>query len=331
MRGMPVIDPTADSSRAGSAVPAPMGSSSESPLFLDGWSEFNRRVSEVEPVRIRVPEFGRQRLHALLYADRRGRIVLPRLNPYLPISFSLDPASRPLRLTSQWIRTVEPVVREMREHGVGDNLVLSPDVTDARPWKWAGFRTGLAYTIVNRFPADPAAVEPKALKLAHRARDLGYTWSPDGTPDEVIACLKETESRKGFRHGIEASEIAFLTTCLGVEHARSYTVRTLGGEPASAMVVLHQRGAMAVGVVGGTARAALRDGAAQLMMEVVLSDVAAHGATGMELAGSELESVALSKEAWGGSLVPLVRVEPYTLRNAMRAGRDWLRRGLHRR
>lgn len=60
-----------------------------SPLFLDGWVEFTRRERRLQPVPMRFTKEGNDfpAIRAVHYLDRHGRIRVPSLHPYLPVSF----------------------------------------------------------------------------------------------------------------------------------------------------------------------------------------------------------------------------------------------------
>lgn len=296
-----------------------------SPLFVDAWLDFNATRFGLRPLRVRAPDDRAADLEAVLYLDRRGHCRLPPLNPYLPVAFGPSAGRRPLHHRRQRLRAVAPLVEEMRRRGVGDNLIFSPAVDDPRPWQWAGYRTAIGSTIVNRLPLDHALVDAEALRMARKARERGYTTTARGTPDAVKACLEGTAAAKGFDYELGAGDIGRLVHAMGTDVARTYLARAADGSPASAMLVLHRPGAMAIVIAGGSVPEHVRLGAAQMLMQDVLVELGRDGAVAVDLAGADIEGVALWKEAWGGRLTQLVRVEPYTVRNALRWGRAWWR------
>lgn len=300
-------------------------SAHHSPLFLDAWLEFNQRRFRLEPLRLRVPETGAPDVEAVLYLDRRGRCRQPPLNPYLPVALAPCAGRRPLHQRRHWLRTLAPLVAEMRRRGIGENLILSPDVDDPRPWQWAGYRTAVGSTIVNPLPLDRSLVDSEALRMARKARERGYVTTARGAPEAVKACLDGTATTKGFDYQLTAGDIGGLVGAMGPDSARTYLACAADGSPASSMLVLHRPGGMAIVIAGGSIPEHMRFGAAQLLMEDVLADLWRDGATAVDLAGADIEGVALWKEAWGGRLTQLVRVEPYTVRNALRWGRAWWR------
>jgi hypothetical protein len=293
--------------------------------MLDGWLEFNRRRAGVEPIRLCTEVRGIPSLEAVLYTDRRGRLVLPTLNPYLPIAYAPSSSSKPLRMRRHWLRATAPLVAEMRRRGIADNLILSPVVADARPWLWAGFRTTVGYTILNPFPVDPAAIDHDTSRRVRRAEKNGYRWTSQGSVHDVMGCVAATESRKGFRNRLSGEELESLVANLGSDHARTYVCNAPGGDAASATVILHRRPGIAVGLISGTRPEYFKDGAAQFLMHKILQDLSDAGAAGVDLAGADIHGVAVAKDAWGGRLLPVFHIEPYSVRNALRWGRDWLR------
>jgi hypothetical protein len=203
-------------------------------------------------------------------------------------------------------------------------LLLSPDVTDARPWIWAGYHATVGYTILNFLPVDATTVDGDASRRVRHAEQRGYRWTSQGSVPEVIACMAATESRKGFRYRLGQHDLEWLVANLGSEHARTYVCSAPDGDAASAAVVLHRRPGVAIVLVGGTHPKYLREGAAHLLMQRMLEDLSGAGAAGVDLAGADIPGVALWKEAWGGRLLPLFRLEPHSIRNGLRWGRDWL-------
>ena len=296
-----------------------------SPLLLDGWLEFNRRRAGVEPIRFRTEVRGSQAIETVLYADRHGRLVLPTLNPYLPVAYASPPSTKPLRMRRHWLRAAAPLVAEMRRRGLADNLILSPNVTDARPWLWAGFRATVGYTVLNRLPPDATDFDSDATRRVRMAMGNGYRWTSRGDVGDVLACLAATESRKGFQYHLGEEDLRWLVASLGPDVARTYVCYAPSGDAASAAVVLHRPLGLAIVLVGGTRPEYFKEGAAQFLVHEMLQDLSDAGASGVDLAGADLPGVALWKEAWGGRLLPVFHVEPYTIRNGLRWGRDWLR------
>ena len=294
-----------------------------SPLFLDGWLEFNRRLSGVEPVRIRTEVRGTRGVEAVIYVDRRGRVVLPPLNPYLPIAYEAPVYNQPIRERRHWIDAVAPLVDEMRSRRVADNVVLSPGIDDVRPWFWAGFRSTMSYTTVVRIPAAMSRMDREMVRRARKSAEIGYRLEVGAPAGDVVECMAGTERRKGFSHHFLPEDASLLASLLGADAARAYVIYAPDGSPASSVMVLHNPGGVAVSTVGGTDPRFFADGVSQLLAIGVLEDLTHAGAIAWDMAGADIQGVALWKEGLGGELTVVPRIEPRTLRNVLRGARDW--------
>jgi hypothetical protein len=105
---------------------------------------------------------------------------------------------------------------------------------------------------------------------------------------------------------------------LGPDRLRMYLAFDEKNEPAATLVSLHEPGERAVGWLSGNAWSSLEDGIGLALQRFELDDLAAAGATGIDLAGANIESVAEHKAHWGAELVPTYSIRPYSLRSAVR-------------
>ena len=151
-----------------------MDEESPSPFELDGWLEFNRLKWGVEPLRVRY-DMGEElpAISAVLYLDRRGRVVLPRLNPYLPVSFHPTPTEKRYRRDRQWLDVATAMAQDMRARGLRGAVDLPPEAADVRPWRWAGFQIGIVYTFHLDLPFDPGGADHALARQAAKARRAG--------------------------------------------------------------------------------------------------------------------------------------------------------------
>lgn len=298
-----------------------------SPLALDGWVEFNRRRWNVTPLRIAYPagEAAKPAVEAVLYLTRRGRLVMPRLNAYLPLSFQCSPGAGQAKRLSQWLAVGARLAEDWRRRGLRRPLFLPPDISDARPLQWAGLQVSVRYSFHVDFPLDLNAAVRDTHRRIQRAEQGGYTCSLCDDMAAVHKCLTETETRKGFEHQLARADLELARESAGAEHVRAYLCRRAGGEPASAITVLHNRGARAIGWVGGTRLADLPSGATQLVTRFALEDLEREGAAGFDFAGANEKNVAGYKMKWGGRLVPYLAIEQYDLRGLARWLLRWSR------
>jgi hypothetical protein len=63
---------------------------SRSALFLDGWIKFNEEkwVYKAERVLFQLPGKELPKLEGVFYLDKKGHVVMPPRNPYLPLQFT---------------------------------------------------------------------------------------------------------------------------------------------------------------------------------------------------------------------------------------------------
>lgn len=298
-----------------------------SPLALDAWHEFNRLKWGIQPHRLVYgqTEGDGARLEAVLYLNRRGRVYLPHVNPYLPIRFRPSPTRFPSRVERSWLSLADQLAAEMRQRGMANAIDLPVDVGDARPWRWAGFPVGVKYTYVIDLPHGRERIEESYRSRIRKAERAGYRCERTDRMSDVVACLAETASRKGFRMSLSLRDLELARELLGDEHLRAYVCYQPDGTPAAASTVLHQPGGVAVGWVGGTGSSNLSTGAAQLLMVVLMADLAAAGAQCLDMAGANIPGVAEAKSQFGGRLTPYYFVSPVGLKPLALWMRDWWR------
>lgn len=300
---------------------------SKSPLFLEGWLEFNRIKWNVEPVHKRfVLEDGAvPRIETVYYLNKAGRIVQPGLNPYLPVAFEATPSPNRHRVCSQWLAVARQFVQDMQSHDLRNGVELSPEITDIRPWQWSGFRVSVRYTYYLELPLDCSSIDKATRNRIKRAEKLGYICERTDNMAHVLDCLNDTEKRQHFSYRLTMQDLELIQSLLGNEHLRAYVCYAPDGEPASSSVDLHVPGSRAIGWVGGTKRAHLQSGATQFLTSYELADLQNAGAIGIDFAGANIPSVAAAKRSWGGYLVPSYFIEGFTLRSMAKLARDWWR------
>lgn len=287
-------------------------------LSLDGWLEFNRYKWGVKPLRVRLTEDEKElpAVEAVLYLDRRGRIVQPPLNPYLPVAFYPTPTDKVPRLYQQWVKLSGLLVMEFMRRGVNGSVAFPPEVIDVRQWQWHGFLAEARYTFYIDLPYDPGLSDNSKRRQMNKAKRASFTCEV-ATRDmfaEVIACLAETEIRQEFAYGLSVKDLETAVYLLGEESLRIYVCRSSSGEVASVNIVISSPGFRALAWVAGTRSRFLSTGANQLLISYVLTDLAGQGATGFDFAGANLPTVSAAKAEWGGRLMPYYAVRPLNLR-----------------
>ena len=296
-----------------------------SPLALDGWLCFNRRKWGLRPERLRYapPGSDRPAIEVVLYLDPAGRVRWPPRTPYLAAAFRPTDTDRPDRLDRQWLEVGGMLARDMRRRGLAGGVPLPPEVVDARPWAWAGFRVRVEYTYQVDLPHDLRQADPKLRTNMRKAQRAGYACRRTADLREVLACLTATERRQRFSHQLSLADLELAQALLGPEHFRANVCYAPDGSPASADVTLHLEGTYARGWLHGTADDHLTYGASQLLYHHLFTDLAAAGATVFDFVGADIPALAAAKAAWGARLVPYYVVEGYAPRTVARFVRDW--------
>jgi hypothetical protein len=196
-------------------------------------------------------------------------------------------------------------------------------VEDVRPWLWQGFLVGVRYTYCLDLPIQPALVDPSVRKHGNKAARLGMTVERVTDIEPVVECLAETEARKGFSLGIGLRELRTALNLLGPDNLRMYVCFDSEGRPAASEVILHSEGARAADWLAGT-KTQYRD-AGHLLRSFAFGDLASAGATGIDLCGANLETVAAFKSQWGARLMPTYTVRSHSTRAAARFLVDLMR------
>jgi hypothetical protein len=286
-----------------------------SPLELDGWLEFNERKWGVRAERVRYPD-ERGPLSAVLYLNRRGRVQLPHLNPYLPVRYDAR-RSAPYRAIREWNRAADAFALDLRQRGLAGTIAFPPSVRDLRAWTWHGFRVGVRYTLIQELPVSEVSVDPAMRRRARRAARAGYRCERTDRYADVLACLSDTEERQRFRYGLTLEDLRVLHAALG-DGFRTYICYDPLGNPAAARLVLHSPDGEAIDWVNGIQRAELASGAAPMLILHVLDDLAGAGAHTLDWEGANIPSIAAAKERWGGRIETWFTVEPFTAMNLAR-------------
>jgi hypothetical protein len=300
---------------------------SSSPLALPGLLEFNHRKWRLQPLKRRYAEEGKDlpALEAVLYLDKRGFVRLPPRTPYLPMVFLPTPTKAISRLSRQWLSVSNLMAEEFRRRGLRGTVAFSPEIFDVRPWRWQHFTVDLRYTYYVDFPYQIEQADSDVRRRITKARENGFSCRRVSALDDVYQCLKDTEERNAFRHELTVKDLELARELLGEDCFRTYICYGPSGEAASTAVVLHRPGGRAGGWVAGTKTKYLTSGAWQLLNMFSLKDVESAGASGFDLFGANIPSVAKSKASWGARLVPYYTVEAPTLRALAKHLRTGLR------
>jgi hypothetical protein len=296
-----------------------------STLFLDGLGEFVQRKWGVTQQIQRISE-GSSELPAVevhYFLDAKGRIWKPPNIPYLAARFQATPTRYRGRIDRQWLAVGSLLAEDMARRGVAMVIPLPPEISDVRPWQWAGFRADARYTFAIDLPYDPAQIDSGTRRYVARARKAGFRCERTLALGAAVACLQETEGRQGFTFDLNSDDLDLAQQLIGEEGFRQYVGYAPDGTPATAAVVLHAAGGCALGLVFGTSTAYLGSGVAQLVVQSILDDLTDAGAARFDFVGANLPSVATAKSGWGARLKPFYTVDGGRARALARHARDY--------
>lgn len=294
-----------------------------SPFALDGWLEFNRIRWGVQPLRVRLSEDSSEvpAVHAIYYLNRKGQVWKPPTSTYLPMVFESTPTQSRVRLDRQWLVVGDLAVKDMARRGVANRIVLSPEIEDVRPWQWAGFWVTTSYTFLLDFPHPESALDPVLHRQIAESSKAGFSQDRVTDFTDVMRCIDNSEERRG----ITRSDLDLAAGLVGDDCLRAYVCYAPNGEPASARVVLHRPGGRAIDWLTGTAGTHRESGAAQLLLDRVLKDVYAAGATGFGFDGATFAGLAATRSMWGAELAPVHAIEAPHLAGLTGRARDYWR------
>lgn len=296
-------------------------------FFSEGWTMYNELKWGVKSHRMQFVgnDPSQLSLQANLFMNRKGKIIQPPMNPYLPIWFKPTPTQSTHRQNAQWLQISRSFIDQFCNFSFKGTLSLPPSVTDIRPWQWAGLRTSVRYTCVIDFPYGLHQADKQVRQKINKAQRLGYTCRRTANMEHVYECLRDTEIRQGFTHHLLKEDLELALDLLGEERFRAYVVYSPEGEPVSAEVNLYQEGEYAYGWAAGGKKDYMPHGVSQLLMKYSIDDLQSLGALGIDLCGANIPSVAQSKMSWGARILPYYTIDNFSMKTAMKWTRDWLR------
>lgn len=289
------------------------------PLFDPGWIAFNEKAWGVRAELIELgPEKGTSwALKTILYKNKSGDLICPPRNPYIPIEFVTE-TTKGFSLVRRKRIALEALVKRYQCFGMRGVIPLATDVDDVRPFVWSGYRATPRYTFVVDLPAFDFSVDPRALKKAAKANELGYSCQFTDDLSSVQECLLEPEDRKGFTHAIDLAGLRELRAVMGVENFVCALTYNKNGDPVGARVLLCAPGGRVLAWSAGVKTSALRDGVNNLLGAFVIRDLLKRNYKELDLVGANIPPVAEMKEAWGGRLVQYFAVSEISWRSVLR-------------
>lgn len=290
-------------------------SKARSALFLDGWLRFNEEKWCYRSERVLFQRPGNEfpKLEGVFYLDKRGHVVLPPRNPYIPLKFIPSPTEQPYRLFTQWMDVSEMLAHDISKRGFRGTIAFPPGFIDGRALQWQGQDMGLHYTFVTPLPIKKDVVDTSVRNKINKAIREGYLSQRSNDWDAIYHCLSKTEDVKNFSHMITVSELATLEQLLGEDAFRGYLCLTSQGEPVSGQIKLFLAEGISIDWSAGTDRNHIKNGVNQLLYEKSCDDLAESGGHLFDLCGANIRPVAQAKAAWGWPLIPYLVLTNDTL------------------
>lgn len=281
---------------------------SRSALFLDGWIKFNEEKwgYKAERVLFQLPGKELPKLEGVFYLDKRGHVVMPPRNPYLPLQFTPTQTEQPYRLYAQWLGVSELLAEDLIKRGYKGTIAFPPGFIDGRAFQWRGIDLSIRYTFVTRLPIDLTLVDKRAKNRARLAIQAGYSVALSREWEKLQICLEKTEEVKGFSHMTSIQDFVRLHKLLGESIFRCYLCTDAQGRPASGRVWLFLENGISIAWSAGTSRDHIKNGVNQLTFLKCIEDIAESGGTFLDLCGANIKEVANAKAAWSAPLIPYI-------------------------
>lgn len=277
-----------------------------SALFVDGWLQFNEEKWGYKPERVlyQIPGKELPKLEGVFYLNKRGHVVVPPRNPYLPLQFTPTPTEQPYRLYTQWLVVSEMLAEDLQKRGFRGNISFPPGFIDGRAFQWLGVNVGIHYTFVAPLPINDKLLDASVRKNINKAVRGSYSVTLSEDWEAINYCLKKTEEVKNFSHLFSSRELEYACKILGKKSFRGYLCKSSKGEPVSGQIKLFLAEGVSIDWSAGTDRDHIKNGVNQLLYKSSFDDMAEDGGEIFDLCGANIESVANAKATWGFPLVP---------------------------
>lgn len=286
-----------------------------SALFLDGWLKFNEEKWGYMPERVlyQIPGKDLPKLEGVFYLNRKGHVVMPPRNPYLPLQFSPTPTNQPFRIYTQWLEVSKLLAEDLNERGFEGSISFPPGFFDARAFQWLGMDVRIRYTFITSLPIYEKLLDASVKKNINKALRADYSTSHSENWEAIDYCLKKTEEVKDFSHLVSSKELEYACNILGKESFRGYLCKSEKGEPVSGQIKLFLAEGVSIDWSAGTDRNHIKNGVNQLLYKDSFEDMAGNGGKIFDLCGANIESVANAKATWGFPLVPYITISNDTM------------------
>ncbi|WP_411691417.1 GNAT family N-acetyltransferase [Acinetobacter gandensis] len=286
------------------------------PLFHPGWIKFNcdywGLTSEV--IDLKAEKENVWTLKTIIYKNKKGEIVTPPRNPYLPVSFTSSSAAV-VSYSRRRRAAYEELAAVYDQSNCKGSLVLSSDVEDVRAFTWGGFSAAPLYTYYLDIQNYKKQADTRVLKHARKAESKGYYIERTQDFNLVQKCLTASEQRKGFSHAVDEEGLKLLNEYMSSDYLHCYFVKNVKHEVVGARVLIVDGENKVLAWSAGIDSSVLKDGVNHFMVEKLLDLYAKEGYKVFDFVGANIPPVAAMKEAWGGELVVYYALRQNSLRN----------------
>lgn len=302
-----------------------LGSYDNYPLALEGWLRWNEDMWGIKAERVVYTKHGKEypKLEGVLYTNKKGRVLMPPRNPYLPFQFS-DSTNKNDRLYVDYQDIMKLFVDDLLKRGLYGTIALPPGFIDARPFQWSNFIVAPKYTFIQDMNTDYEYAK-HIRKNINKALEKEYFVGSSSDWDAIVLCLRASEVRKGFSHSTSVKDLEKCADLLGDEVFRGYLVKDKEGKPVSGGLRLVLKGGITIDWSQGAIYEHLKNGVNQLIYDFVLKASKEAGAIGFDWVGANIPPVALAKSAWGVPLVPYLTIRQRDLRYLGSVCRSYLK------
>lgn len=277
-------------------------------------------------------------LHVKRYLGTRA-VRRPPLTPLNGPLIGEPPASNRSGRHSWAKKQTNAIMEAVPRLGLYD-FVVRPGTTDALPFLWNGYRSGLTHTYVlpngerDQWRDNMSEMNRRNLNKARREADeADLSVDNDADVSEIAELLKDTARAKGFSFQRAAARLGpWWDEVRRREAGRLYIIRDGDGAPCAATVMVWDARTayyLAGGMRDGTRRSSRLN---LLLFERMITDAHEMGLD-FDFEGSSLPGVERFFRGWGGQLlqgtrfVKIPSFHTYVLWTAA----DYVKRGRHRR
>lgn len=269
---------------------------------------------------------------------RGTRWELIDLSPCTGVWLSDGPATLAHRAQRQAHRVMDALRDALVHDAVAVRIDCHPASPDLRPFLWNGWQSSVRYTLVTDLHGDfERRLDPDVRRRVTRSLGLAHEFDDALAPEAFVPIWEKTLERQGVALPIAPADlIPLLHELTAAGSCRIHGMRAIDGRVLAGNVVIESDGEAAYWLAGHDTDASDALGANQHCAVQTLRHAAARGKRRFDWVGANTPTVAAYKQAFGGTLVPYVRLSWSRAADVSAAGagssrsrrsswRNWLR------